>query len=358
MFKLKIGRNRLSSFCLVLTFTTGCELAFVSSVSADEDFFQRGVAAYNKGNYSEALGLFGAAQPQNSENPVYHYYLGNCYVKQNLKKDAIREYKLARDLQPNSQISRYCETALQSLEASVAAGVPGGTTGSSAKVGTVGSANTNSVAGNAPWHPPQVIIFTGDDCPLCDKAEITAMQTLGRYINRLTIVRIDRNATDPKTEELVRKYKVTTIPTIDLVDKDGKLYREYAENINPEYLVEGLSYIAPPADPQSANNKEFRATVERNNQLIATYEQLFTLRQGLDNQIRDIDVQARIQQDRIRQTSRMRFYSSPDGLTPEEQAKQTADAGAAKKKQLTDDFRRKKQALFAELQKNTGAFAR
>ena len=42
--------------------------------------------------------------------------MGNALLRLDKKSDAIREYRMARDLQPHGQIAQFCEAALRKLE--------------------------------------------------------------------------------------------------------------------------------------------------------------------------------------------------------------------------------------------------
>jgi hypothetical protein len=44
------------------------------------------INAFNKGNYSEAVGLLGESKPTEFENPVWHYYMANALWRLNQKR--------------------------------------------------------------------------------------------------------------------------------------------------------------------------------------------------------------------------------------------------------------------------------
>lgn len=75
-----------------------------------------GIAAYNQGNYKEALSQFGLALPNEFNNAVLHYYLGNTYLKSNQRDSAIREFRIAYALQPDKEAGKFAKKALQLLD--------------------------------------------------------------------------------------------------------------------------------------------------------------------------------------------------------------------------------------------------
>lgn len=88
-----------------------------SAAIATDKHLEDGVAAYNAGNYSDAVGLFGQALSTEYNNPLLHYYYGNALNKMKQKPDAIREYRIALSLQPDGKMADYCKQALEALGA-------------------------------------------------------------------------------------------------------------------------------------------------------------------------------------------------------------------------------------------------
>lgn len=74
-----------------------------------------GIAAYHQGNYKEALSQLGLALPNEFNNAVLHYYLGNTYLKTNQRDSAIREFRIAYALQPEKEAGKLAKKALQLL---------------------------------------------------------------------------------------------------------------------------------------------------------------------------------------------------------------------------------------------------
>jgi len=89
--------------------------AFVNPVLAVNQFLEDGIKQYNAGNYSEAIGLLGAAEHTEFNDAILHYYMAAALVRTNQKEEAIREYNIALSLQPKGQLADYCRRALQSL---------------------------------------------------------------------------------------------------------------------------------------------------------------------------------------------------------------------------------------------------
>ena len=83
-----------------------------TAVNATDKHLEDGVAAYNSGNYSDAVSLFGQALSTEFNNPILHYYYGNALNKMKQKPDAIREYRIA--LSPHHLV--HCLRPIQNLD--------------------------------------------------------------------------------------------------------------------------------------------------------------------------------------------------------------------------------------------------
>jgi tetratricopeptide (TPR) repeat protein len=78
----------------------------------EPNFLQEGIKLYNAGKYMHAAGSLGAAMSSEFSNPVLHYYLANSFARLKQNEAAIREYRIAYALDPNSKLAEYCKTAL------------------------------------------------------------------------------------------------------------------------------------------------------------------------------------------------------------------------------------------------------
>jgi tetratricopeptide (TPR) repeat protein len=102
----------------LLIASTPAALGPWSPASAQNEFLKQGIAKHDAGQYSEAIGLLGAAQPTDFNNPLLHYYKADCHFRLKENADAIREYQMALILQPHGKMAEYCHSALRALGAS------------------------------------------------------------------------------------------------------------------------------------------------------------------------------------------------------------------------------------------------
>jgi hypothetical protein len=68
--------------------------------------------AYLRHEYRQAVGLLGGIAPQEFNDATFHYYMANCMVHMHEKESAIREYRIAYALRPNTTIGRYSKQCL------------------------------------------------------------------------------------------------------------------------------------------------------------------------------------------------------------------------------------------------------
>ncbi|MBZ0189924.1 MAG: tetratricopeptide repeat protein, partial [Candidatus Obscuribacterales bacterium] len=80
---------------------------------AEKDYLKSGIKAYNKGDYQEAIGQLGLARANEFNNAKLHYYLANAYVQTGKNSDAVREFRIAFALDPESDVGKFSKQALQ-----------------------------------------------------------------------------------------------------------------------------------------------------------------------------------------------------------------------------------------------------
>jgi tetratricopeptide (TPR) repeat protein len=173
---------------------------------------EEGIAEFNAGHYDKALGLFGAAEPTNFNDPVFHYYMGSALIKLNHKPDAIKQFKLALDLEPTGQVADYCKKALENLSDPKTKG-PGG-------------------KGDAAIDSQTPHIFSAEcGCPLCDRLDAVLNDVRKVYRERLVITRcvqVGKNSWIPhedaaKNLAIMDRYHVNDCPTLLFFSDEGTL---------------------------------------------------------------------------------------------------------------------------------------
>lgn len=74
-----------------------------------------GIKYFHANQYKKAISKFGMALGSEFNNPKLHYYLANCYVKTGKNDAAIREFRIAQALSPDSEIGKFSAQALDDL---------------------------------------------------------------------------------------------------------------------------------------------------------------------------------------------------------------------------------------------------
>lgn len=105
------------AFASVLALAGGTILATAKSVSAesDKELVKQGIKAFNNGEYRKTIQLMGGALSSEFNNPVVHYYLANAYAETGKTEAAIREYRIAHALGPDTDAGKFSKLALEKL---------------------------------------------------------------------------------------------------------------------------------------------------------------------------------------------------------------------------------------------------
>lgn len=86
--------RKLLTFFLLLAFS-------ISVNGQNEDYFDKGIEAYNNGKYSEAISYYETILKNGEHSAALYYNLGNCYYKMNRIAPSIYYYEKALLLDPN-----------------------------------------------------------------------------------------------------------------------------------------------------------------------------------------------------------------------------------------------------------------
>ena len=76
---------------------------------------QAGIAAFQKGDYSNAIRYLTARAKMRPEDANVYYYLGNCYLKTKQHEHAAHMFSASVRVAPSSQAGKYALTALETL---------------------------------------------------------------------------------------------------------------------------------------------------------------------------------------------------------------------------------------------------
>ncbi|MBA3992927.1 MAG: hypothetical protein C0469_05310 [Cyanobacteria bacterium DS2.3.42] len=86
-----------------------------SALSANKHLLQ-GIQDYRDGDFTTAAGNLGAAMSTEFNNPMLHYYMGNCCVHLKQMETAVREFRIAYALDPAGQVGKFAKQALDYLD--------------------------------------------------------------------------------------------------------------------------------------------------------------------------------------------------------------------------------------------------
>jgi tetratricopeptide (TPR) repeat protein len=79
---------------------------------------EKGIQLYKLHNYSDALKALLLARSKSQQDAEIHYYLGNCWIHMNYLEMAEQEYRIAADLEKNtnSRLASYCSLGISNCE--------------------------------------------------------------------------------------------------------------------------------------------------------------------------------------------------------------------------------------------------
>ena len=320
-----------------------------SAALAESPFLEKGIAAYTRGNYAEAIGMFGAAKSTESDNPTMHYYMANCLVKLGSKPDAIREYKMALAISPTGQISQYCTAALRSLGALPAVAVAPAVTPVVTPMATPADQDRMKRL-RAPKfmmgsQQPQVVsVLCG--CPLCHRLDMIITDLHTNLGDKIGFIRTMQNAPDERTKDILNKYPVQKCPTVMIFNSQGELAHTYTGVISETDLTRDLTSMANAspsthfASPQDVHLAGIR------NSIVGEVDARVA-----SDQIRVDDEIAKIQTDMDEQINSMPRYRNYRGSTAaadrEQAVLEIKTEGNKRIKVIQDTFEQKKKDWYA-----------
>jgi hypothetical protein len=86
-----------------------------AALSVNKHLLQ-GIQDYRDGDFTTAAGNLGAAMSTEFNNPMLHYYMGNCCVHLKQMETAVREFRIAYALDPAGQVGKFAKQALDYLD--------------------------------------------------------------------------------------------------------------------------------------------------------------------------------------------------------------------------------------------------
>ncbi|HEY9719419.1 MAG TPA: hypothetical protein V6C69_18215 [Trichormus sp.] len=224
-----------------------------NGAQAANRYLQQGIEQYNAGHYSEAIGMFGAAEASEFNNPELHYYMANALARMNQKADAIREYKMALTLQPQGRLSDYCQSALRSLGALPAAAAPANSQAAASAQKTVVSPLKGTGA------LPQLVYLTCG-CPLCYRMEKVVRDLQNKYYDKVTFTHLEQSSPNEKTQMVMKMYNISRCPTVLFLDPNGDVIAERTGMVAESDMWDQTKGLAFMQQYKTENDQHYKAT--------------------------------------------------------------------------------------------------
>lgn len=90
---------------------------------------------------------------------------------------------------------------------------------------------------------PKIIKFSSSMCSDCQKLENSIKDISSNYKNKIEFININVQNRDKKTQELIKKYKVTLVPTLIYLDKDDNVVLQTAGNREKQVLTTDIERL-------------------------------------------------------------------------------------------------------------------
>lgn len=90
---------------------------------------------------------------------------------------------------------------------------------------------------------PQIIKFTSQMCLDCKKLNETMHKIYPKYSEKIALTEIQVQNNDKFTNDQIKKYNVTLVPTTVIIDKNGKHIKTiegYIEEVDLEKIMKDL----------------------------------------------------------------------------------------------------------------------
>ena len=84
-----------------------------ASAESNSALMKKAVEEYRAGHFADAAGNFYATLTTKFNDPMVHYYMASCYVHLEDPESAVREFRIAYALGPNTDVGYYSKTALK-----------------------------------------------------------------------------------------------------------------------------------------------------------------------------------------------------------------------------------------------------
>lgn len=82
----------------------------------------------------------------------------------------------------------------------------------------------------------EIIKFSSPMCYECQELEKIFEECFPKYNKDIKLIKIDVTQKDKKTQELIKEYKVTLVPTTVFKNQDGTILRRIEGSMQPKIL--------------------------------------------------------------------------------------------------------------------------
>jgi len=260
--------------------------------------------------------------------------MANTLIHLNQKADAVREFKVAMDLQPEGQIAQYCQTALRSLGALPQPAPPAQAAKAPLVVATAPVAKKYLPS----IQQPQVVCIV-DRSPLSQRMDMIMTDLQATYGDVIAFRRSMVNAPDEKTKEMLKTYGVRNAPAIVFIDDEGKPTSQMGGDVLEDNVRRYVQMLAKssrwqePGAPKDSHSLEYRHIALGELEARIGQDQL-----RVDQEIKDIENRCDEQIEGLRHTS-TRGTTPADRAIAFEQVKHDADI---KIQAIRNDFEKRK----------------
>ncbi|PZM85393.1 MAG: hypothetical protein DKT66_04200 [Candidatus Melainabacteria bacterium] len=233
-------KRRCNSMFQTYLLTAG--LVFLAPPSAiSSELLNKGIAAYTAGDYVQAVKLLQEAKRRDFENANLHYYMASAFVRLKRNQEAIQEYKLALDLNPDGKLAEYCRGALNILVPTPVKPID-----SKEKIAAPPKIEKGRQPGLQQPNSQQPIIYAYlDGSPASDRAIPILSDLHTKYGDKINFIRSYKGGT---STALMSKYSVTDFPAVFLFDGQGKMIRKFDKMFSEELLRKDVALLAPTTD--------------------------------------------------------------------------------------------------------------
>jgi tetratricopeptide (TPR) repeat protein len=109
----KAAAIQLASFLLSLAVCNNLLAGTAAYAEATNSLLTQAIAEYKAGDYSNSAGHFYAVLTTEFNNPRIHYYMASCYAHLNDTESAVREFRIAYALAPQTDVGYFATKALK-----------------------------------------------------------------------------------------------------------------------------------------------------------------------------------------------------------------------------------------------------